>query len=198
MKVRAYVRVSTDGQTTANQLPEVERLCAARGWMLDKVYEETGSAAKARPVFGRMMEDAKRGTFSTLVVWALDRFGRSMAGVCDDVRALDRVGVGLVSVRETWLDTAGPARELLVSVMAWVAQQERGRLIERTRAGLARAKADGIRLGRPKASVAALVLASANVAAGQSIPAAALAAGVGASTLRRHLKTLPQSKAPAR
>jgi len=95
------------------------------------------------------MADAHRGAFDVLVVWTLDRFGRSMTGNLAAVLALDAAGVQLVSVQETWLDTSGPVRPLLIAVFSWVAEQERARLIERTNAGLARARAKGVRLGRP-------------------------------------------------
>jgi DNA invertase Pin-like site-specific DNA recombinase len=110
---------------------------------------ETGSAVKHRPAFARMMGDAKRGAFDVLVVWAIDRFGRSMVGNLQDLLELDRLGVTVASVRESWLDTSGPTRGLLVAVFSWAAEQERSRLIERTRAGMARAKRHGTRSGRP-------------------------------------------------
>jgi putative DNA-invertase from lambdoid prophage Rac len=144
-----YLRVSKDELRIANQRSDVERVIRSRSLALVKTYDETGSAAKARPVFDAMMGDARRGAFEVLVVWALDRFGRSMAGNLQAVLALDATGVQLVSVREPWLDTSGPVRPLLVAIFSWVAEHERSRLIERTNAGLARARAEGVHLGRP-------------------------------------------------
>jgi putative DNA-invertase from lambdoid prophage Rac len=72
-------------------------------------------------------------------LWALDRFHRSMLGSVQDVLELDRLGVPILSVREAWLDTSGPVRSLLIAIFGWVAEQERARLIERTKAGLERA-----------------------------------------------------------
>lgn len=95
-----------------------------------------------------MMADAAAGQFSILVVWALDRFGRSMGGNVRDLLALDKAGVKVVSVKEPWMDTAGPIRDLLIAIFSWVAQQERVRLIERTNAGIAAAKARGLSWGR--------------------------------------------------
>ena len=111
-----YLRVSSDTQTTDCQRPEVEQLAKARGYTVVHVYEEQGSAAKHRPMYERMLRDAKRGMFGTLVIWALDRFGRSMICNVGDVLELDRVGVQVVSVRESWLDTGGPVRGLLVAI----------------------------------------------------------------------------------
>jgi putative DNA-invertase from lambdoid prophage Rac len=109
-----YLRVSTaDGrQTTANQWPELDRLAAGRGFAAVK-YEETESAAKARPVFDGLMADARSGKLNAVVVWALDRLHRSMVGAINTVLELDGLGVQVISAREPWLDTAGPVRSLL-------------------------------------------------------------------------------------
>jgi DNA invertase Pin-like site-specific DNA recombinase len=144
-----YLRVSTEGQTVDNQRPELEQLARQRDLIIRATYAESASATKRRPVFERMMADARRGTFDVLLVWSLDRFGRSMAGNVNDALALDRVGVKLLSVREPWLDTGGPVRDLLLAIFSWVAEQEVRRLIERTRAGIERARVTGTRSGRP-------------------------------------------------
>ena len=94
-----------------------------------------------------MMKDAKRGAFQVLVIWALDRFGRSMTGNLADVLELDRVGVQVVSVRESWLDTGSPVRTLLLAIFSWLAEQERVRIGERTRARMAAARRRGSRVG---------------------------------------------------
>jgi DNA invertase Pin-like site-specific DNA recombinase len=181
-----YLRVSSDRQTVANQLAEVRQLAVARGFE-PVVYEEVESAAKARPVLGRLLDDARAGRVQAVAVWALDRLHRSMVGAIGTVLELDRLGVQVLSVREGWLDTSGPVRPLLVAIFGWVAEQERARLIERTRAGLARARAQGVKLGRPRASPLQLAAAANRVAAGASIREAARACGVAFSTLQRHL-----------
>lgn len=146
-RVATYIRVSSDDQTTANQVPEVEQLAAQRGEVVLR-YEETGSAVKHRPAFERMLRDARRGAFDVLVIWAIDRFGRSMVGNLNDLLELDRIGVQVVSVRESWLDTSGPTRMLLVAMFSWVAEQERAQLVERTKAGMRRAKRFGTKSGK--------------------------------------------------
>jgi DNA invertase Pin-like site-specific DNA recombinase len=143
-----YLRVSKAKQETENQRPDVMRVVRARG-LTPVLYVETASAAGARPVFDRLMADAAGGAFRVLVVWALDRFGRSMARNVRDVLELDRLGVQIVSVREPWLDTGAPARDLLLAIFSWVAEQERARIVERTLAGMARAAAAGRHPGRP-------------------------------------------------
>lgn len=144
-----YLRVSTDLQDLNNQRADVDRLVKARGYRVVVLYEEQASAAKARPQFARMLKDAELGRFKVLVVWALDRFGRSMFGNLRDVVCLDAAGVQLVSVREAWLDTSGPMRSLLLAIFSWVAEQERARLIERVGAAQAARRRDGRPVGRP-------------------------------------------------
>src|SRR5258708_6003534 len=140
-----YLRVSTDEQTVDNQRPDLERVAEATGLAIVATYEERPRAAKRRSSFDLMMTDARRGAFDVLLVWSLDRFGRSMAGNVNDALALDAVGVKIVSVREPWLDTGGPVRDLLLAIFSWVAEQELRRLVERTRAGVERARALGTR-----------------------------------------------------
>lgn len=147
----AYRRVSRGDQDPENQRADIERAAAARGLELVGEFVETASgAATTRPAFDAMMLAAARGEFRVLIVWALDRFGRSMFRNINAVVELDRLGVQVISVRESWLDTSGPIRDLLVAIFSWVAEQERRRLGERTRAGLERARARGKKLGRPR------------------------------------------------
>ncbi len=187
-KAAVYVRVSTDGQTVENQRHDLAQLCRARD--VEPVwFEETASAvAKRRPVFAAMMERARRGEFSCVVVWALDRAHRSMSALVADLRELKRVGVTVVSYREPWLDTGGPAADLLVAIFGWVAEQERTRLVERTKAGLERARREGKRIGRPRASPVLLGAAAKLVDAGKSVRQAAATAGVNDRSLRRYLR----------
>jgi DNA invertase Pin-like site-specific DNA recombinase len=203
-----YLRVSkTDGsQSVDNQRPEVEQLARARGFDVVRVYEEQASAAKHRPEHERMMCDARRGAFAVLVIWALDRFGRSMIGNMQDVTELDRIGVTVVSVRESWLDTGGPVRALLIAIFSWCAEQERLRLVERTKAGLAAARRRGRRLGRPRAERrhadqrgARLDVDAARslIAEGATVRAAARALGAPEATLRRALRrAVPEGSPP--
>ena len=143
-----YFRVSSAAQTSECQKPDVLALLASRNLTPDFVYEEQASAVKRRPQFEAMMQDARDKKFTTLVIWALDRFGRSLAGNINDFMALDKLGVKVISVREPWMDTTGPIRELLIAIFSWAAQQERTRLIERTKAGIAHARRNGKPWGR--------------------------------------------------
>jgi DNA invertase Pin-like site-specific DNA recombinase len=148
-----YLRVSSEEQSFENQRPDLKRLAKMRGFQVVASYQEQVSAGSARAEFSRMMIDAHRGSFDVLLVWALDRLGRSMVGNLQAVLDLDRCGVQVVSVREPWLDTSSEVRSLLLAIFGWVAEQERVRLGERTRAGMDQARRRGIRLGRPSVDV---------------------------------------------
>lgn len=190
MKRRAavYVRVSTDRQTTDNQVADVRQLALARGYE-PVLYEEVESGAKARrPVLERMLADVRAGRVQAVALWALDRLHRSMMSAINTVLELDRLGVPVLSVREGWLDTSGPVRPLLVAIFGWVAEQERTRLIERTKAGLERARRQGRRLGRPPASPVLLYAARDLVQTGVSVAEAARRKGLSRSSLRRFMK----------
>lgn len=180
--------MSSEEQTFENQRPDVEGLVRARRLELVERYEERASAAKARPAFDRMLEDARRGRFDVLVVWALDRFGRSMVGNVQAVLELERQGVEVLSVREPWLDTGGPVRSLLLAVFGWIAEQERLRLSERTRAGMERVRRTGKHIGRPPARVD-VARARRLQREGLSLPDVARRLGVSASTLKRSLSS---------
>ena len=187
-KAAMYLRVSTDKQTVDNQLKETEALLRARGFE-PVLYGETASAAaKTRPEFNRMMDDARKGKVAAVGVWALDRLHRSMGGTVRDLLELQRLRVRVLSVREPWVDGEGPVRELLIAIFGWVAQQERTQLQERTKAGLRRAVEEGKTLGRPRASPVLLSQAVARVRAGGKVRTTAEALGLSERTLRRALQ----------
>lgn len=135
------------------------------------------------------MKDVKKGSFDVVIFWALDRIGRSMIGNLTDVLELDRIGVKVVSVRESWLDTSGPVRNLLVASFSWVAEQERNRLVERTKAGLASARRRGVRVGRPPARLDRDHLLDLQ-SQGMSVRSIAKILGVGSATVQRRLMTI--------
>jgi putative DNA-invertase from lambdoid prophage Rac len=181
-----YLRVSTDRSTVENQISDLDQIVRARGYEPVQ-YQEVESAAKARPVLDRMLLDVRAGKVQAVAVWALDRLHRSMLGAISTVLELDRLGVVVISLREPWLDTAGPVRSLLVAIFGWVAEQERTRLIERTKAGLERARREGKRIGRPPTSRILLHAAADLVAKGIPVAKAAKEKGVCRGALRRWL-----------
>jgi putative DNA-invertase from lambdoid prophage Rac len=187
VRAAIYLRVSTEEQQHANQLPDCERLCTARGWD-PVVHVETESGAKERPGWAAVLELARRGEIGAVVIWALDRAGRTRVQVAHDLAELFRWRVQVVSVRDPWLDVApGPLRDLLVQVMAWVAEGERDQLVARTKAGQARARAQGRAPGRPKVDEKKLRQAATAVQTGATLLGAARVFGVGRTTLRDYM-----------
>lgn len=196
MKAAVYLRVSTGRQDEANQEPDCARLCAGRGW--DPVFfRETESGAKHRPQWRRVVEAARTGHVGAVVFWALDRTGRNRTEICRDVGALAAYRVVVTSVKDAWLEQQpGPFRDLMLEIMAWFAEGERRRLIERTRAGLDRARALGVRLGRPPSDSAKVAGGIERVHQGLTVSAAARAAGISRTTLRRALAKIGASLPP--
>ena len=156
MSTRAaiWTRVSTDRQHEDNQVPDLERVCQHRGWEITRRYEIADASAykgEHRRALQRMLDDAHRGEFSVLVVWAVDRLCRQ--GIEELLRLIRELGernVSLVSHQEPWLNGTDATTELLAAVAAWVATQESIRRSERIRAGLARRRAEASRSAAPR------------------------------------------------
>ena len=157
MRVALYGRVSKgDGkQDTDNQLHELREFCKRSGWEIGHEYVDRASGKTAdRPQFRRMFEYAAKRKFDLVLFWALDRFTRE--GVLETLNHLQRLsawGVGWRSYQETYFDSCGPFKDVVVSLMATLAKQERLRISERTKAGLQRARRAGKVLGRPRVGV---------------------------------------------
>ena len=150
MKAAIYARVSTSDQTAENQLIELRRYCDARGWMATEYIDEAVSGNKERrPALDRLLADARRRRFDVLLVWRLDRLGRSLKHLVVTLDELAALGIAFVSLNEG-IDCTTPAGKLQLHLLAAIAEFERSRIIERVRAGIARAKAQGTRLGRPR------------------------------------------------
>ena len=150
MIAAVYLRVSTDAQTEKNQEPDCLRLCTARA-LEPHVIRETMSGAKKRPGWERLKDMVRTGRARVVVFWALDRTGRTRVQIAHDLSELWRWGAQVVSVKDAWVDQPpGPLRDLLVQIMAWAAENERAKLIERTRAGIARARSEGKQIGRAR------------------------------------------------
>lgn len=148
-KCAIYLRTSTDRQHVDNQRPCVLRVAEARGFEVAHVFEEQISATKVRPQWEALKAAAHRGEFNAIVIYAIDRLGRSMIGNVQEILQLDRLGVEVVSVREPWLDMGGPVRTLLIAILSWVAEEERRQIASRSKLGVERARAAGKRIGRP-------------------------------------------------
>lgn len=188
MKAALYLRVSTTDQNPENQIPALTQLAQARGIeVVTVITEKMSGSKKARPGLELLLQGAHRGEYNVVIVWAIDRLGRSMPAVVDMITELDRINCKVVSYQEPWLVMDGPVRQLLIAIFAWVAEQERARLIERTQAGLATARRNGKKLGRPAVELD-LDQAMRLRKQGLSIAETARRLGVGKGTLHRALQ----------
>ncbi len=145
-----YARVSTESQDNALQLTDLRAYCERNGWTATE-YTEKASSVKRRPVFERMLADAKAGKVDVILVWRLDRFARSIKDFVDTTLLLDTWKVRLISTTES-VDTGdvNPFAEFQRGLLALLAQLERKIIIARVRAGIAEAKRQGKHCGRSK------------------------------------------------
>ena len=150
--VAIYARVSTrDKQETLNQLAQLREFCHRQGWQAPTEYidRESGSVAR-RDEFQKMLLDASQRKFDLILFWALDRLTRE--GTLATLQYLERLTsyqVGYKSFTEPYLDSCGTFKDVVISLLATMAKQERIRMGERVRAGIAQARRSGKRLGRP-------------------------------------------------
>ena len=153
MKTALYARVSTTDQNCEVQLRELRDYVARRGWEPATEYVDAGvSGAKAtRPALDRLITAAARREFDCVLVWKLDRFGRSVLHLSQQLAALTSYGVRFIAVSQAIdTDASNPSSRLLLTILAGVAEFERELIRERTRAGVSAAKARGKVLGRPR------------------------------------------------
>jgi DNA invertase Pin-like site-specific DNA recombinase len=155
--VALYLRVSTKGQSVANQKRELEAVAERSGWRIAAIYEDAGiSGAKGRdkrPGFDRLLRDATRRQFDLIASWSVDRLGRSLQDLVASLGELHALGVDLY-LHQQAVDTTTPAGKALFQMLGVFAEFERAIIRERVRAGLARAKASGTKLGRRPVSPA--------------------------------------------
>lgn len=150
MKVALYARVSTDRQETANQVPALKRYVEARGWEYE-LLEEEESTRKTRPVKESVLRRLRAGELDGVVVWKLDRWGRSTSELVRELSEIQERGLLFASVTDN-IDLSTATGKLQLGILAAFAQFERDLTSERTREALARKKAAGAKLGRPKGS----------------------------------------------
>src|SRR5947199_6637956 len=144
-----YARVSTnDQQTLSMQSRAMREYAARRGWTIAVQVREVGSGAAKREAREQLLEAARRREIDVVLVWRLDRWGRSVADLLATFQELQHLGVGFVSLAEA-LDLTTPAGRAMAALLAVFAEFEREILRERVRAGLAHARQNGKKLGRP-------------------------------------------------
>ena len=144
-----YLRVSTIDQNTDTQRFDLLQMAQQRGLTVVEEYVDHGISGtrNRRPALDRMMSDARKGRFDIVLVWACDRLARSTKHFLETLDELNRLGVEFTSFREQ-LDTSGPLGRAVVVIISAIAELERSLIVERVRAGLPRAKLEGVRLGR--------------------------------------------------
>jgi DNA invertase Pin-like site-specific DNA recombinase len=152
-RVAVYARVSTDGQTTENQLRELRAAVERNGWVIAGEYVDHGiSGAKGRrdrPQFDALLRGVTRKEFDVVAAWSVDRLGRSLQDLVGFLVDLQAKGVHLY-LHQQALDTSTPSGKAMFGMLGVFAEFERAIIQERVRAGLARARAKGAILGRPK------------------------------------------------
>ncbi len=149
-----YARVSTTDQNCDLQLRELRQYVQARGWTVAKEYVDTGwSGAKAsRPQFDLLMRDARKRSFDAVLVWKLDRWGRSVSHLFGSLDELVSLGVRWIAVTQNIdTDQSNPMAKFMLGIIALVAEFEREMIRERVRAGMSAAQHRGKRMGRPRA-----------------------------------------------
>jgi DNA invertase Pin-like site-specific DNA recombinase len=153
-KAALYVRVSTADQHVESQLYDLRDLAAQRGMEIVKEYQDCGiSGTRARrPGLDALMSDARRKTFSVVLVAAFDRIARSTKNFLQIVDELDSLGVEFVSRREN-IDTSGPMGRLFMTLISSIAELESDLIRERVRAGMRRARLEGRQIGRARLDV---------------------------------------------
>ena len=156
-RVAIYLRVSTGEQTTENQRRELEAVAERSGWQITQVYEDAGiSGAKGRdkrPAFDDLCRAATRREFDLVAAWSVDRLGRSLQDLVGFLGEIHAVGVDLY-LHKQGVDTTTPAGKAMFQMLGVFSEFERAMIQERVKAGLARAKAQGKKLGRPRISAA--------------------------------------------
>lgn len=191
-RVAIYVRISTATQTATNQLLELREYVAARGWTAVEYSDQISGATGRRPGLDALLKGARRGKFGTVLVWSLDRVGRSLPHLVTLIAELESLTIAFVSLKEG-LDLSTAAGKLQVNILMCLSSFERERLRERVLCGLARARAQGKRLGRQPYDLTEQQLGRVDHL---SVREAAKALGVSYSVVsrRRALLRKPQSE----
>src|SRR3954471_6921473 len=186
-----YARVSTGGQTVENQLRELRQVAERLDWEVAEEFIDQGiSGAKGRdkrPALDSMLKAVIRGEVEVVAAWSVDRLGRSLqdlVGLLDEIRARD---VDLY-LHQQGLDTATPSGRAMYQMLGVFAEFERQILIERTKAGLARARAQGRIGGRPEPSPSLIEDMKALRRQGHSLRVIAGKLGVGRGTVEKYTK----------
>jgi DNA invertase Pin-like site-specific DNA recombinase len=195
MKVALYARVSTlNGmQDPETQLIALRDYCKQRGWEIIEEYVDKGfsGAKESRPALNRLMLDAKRCKFDAVLVWKLDRFGRSLRHLVNSLAEFEALGIAFVSMTDS-LDMTTPQGRLMFGIISAMTEFERALIVERVKAGMRRVKAEGSRtgraIGRPRAREFDVEAIKARVASGEQRQHIAAELGVSPALITKRLK----------
>jgi len=189
-RVALYFRVSTSEQTTENQKRELRAVAVRHGWQIVNEFEDAGfSGAKGRdkrPGLDGLLKGVMRKDFDLVAAWSVDRLGRSLQDLMSFLGDLHCKGIDLY-LHQQGLDSTTPSGKAMFQMMGVFAEFERGIIQERIKAGLARAKAQGRSLGRPRTSKATEAAIVAARETGAGIHKIARNLGVGVSVVQRVL-----------
>ena len=151
-RIALYARVSTDKQTVENQLIELRSLCERLGYSIVQEYTDNGiSGAKGRndrPALDAMLKAATQRKFDMVMCWSIDRLGRSLQNLVEILNELQALGIDLY-FQQQGMDTSTPSGRMIFSVFGAIGEFERNLIRERVLAGQQRAKANGVKIGRP-------------------------------------------------
>jgi DNA invertase Pin-like site-specific DNA recombinase len=190
-RVGLYARVSTfDQHTIPLQIRALREYAARRGWAIAMQVKEVGSGAAQRQLREKLLDAARRREIDVVLVWRLDRWGRSVADLLATLQELAHLGVGFVSLTEA-LDLTTPAGRAMAALLAVFAEFEREILRERVRAGLAHARQNGTRLGRPQTAALQTSQVRKLYSAGVSKSEIARRLEIGRTSVRRILAAKP-------
>src|SRR5215470_6161081 len=154
-RVALYARVSTfNNQDPGMQLAELREYADRRGWPISDEYTDQGvsGSKESRPALNRLMADACRRSFDAVLVWKIDRFGRSLKHLVNPLAELAALGVAFISLRDN-LDLSTPSGRIMFQIIGAMAEFETALVQERVGAGIRNARAKGKRLGRPRVFV---------------------------------------------
>ena len=194
-QVAIYSRVSTASQSDTAQYEELVQLCARSGWTVVQTYREVASGTKGvdlRPELKRLLVDANQRRFDKVVVWSADRLARSMKHLVDVLGELRAANVDIFSHRQG-VDTSTPMGAMLWQVLGIFAEFEHDIRRERQALGIAKARDEGVRFGRPRITSAKATAIHALRAQGCTVAAIAKEVGVGAGTVARTLSQASQT-----
>lgn len=189
VRVGLYARVSThDQQTLRLQTRQMREYAKRRGWAVALEVRDVASGASVRARREELLHAARRRAVDVIVVWRLDRWGRSLADLVVSLKELGELGVGFVSLTEA-LDLTTPSGRAMAGMLAVFAEFEREIIRERVRAGIAQARADGKPHGRPKSAALKTDEVARLFAAGVSKAEIARRLGIGRTSVRRLLSS---------